>query len=106
MSTSGYDPSLDLIVVAPDGTIAANCICSVNEKVGRGNTDPVATHPRFQRIGLARALLLAGLRLLKERGMTFAHLGTSGNNIAMQKAAESVGFVTEYKTIWFSKEVT
>jgi GNAT superfamily N-acetyltransferase len=106
MSTSEYDPSLDLVVVAPDGTIAANCICSVNKREGTGNTDPIATHPRFQRMGLARALLLTGLRLLKERSMTFAHLGTSGNNIAMQKAAESVGFVTESKSIWFSKEVT
>jgi mycothiol synthase len=105
MNTSEYDPSLDLIVIAPDGTIAANCICSVNEREGTGNTDPVATHPRFQRIGLARALLLAGLRLLKGCGMTSAHLGTSGNNIAMQRAAESVGFTIERKTIWFSKEV-
>jgi ribosomal protein S18 acetylase RimI-like enzyme len=70
-----------------------------------GNTDPVATHPRYQRMGLARALLARGMQLLKERGMLYAQLGTSGNNIAMQKAAESVGFSTQYKTIWFSKEV-
>jgi ribosomal protein S18 acetylase RimI-like enzyme len=65
----------------------------------------VSTHPRFQRLGLARALLLRGLRLLKERGMTSAHLGTSGMNIAMLKTAEWVGFTIEYKTTWFSKEV-
>lgn len=105
MSTSEYDPSLDLIVLAPDETIAANCICSVNEQESTGNTDPVATHPRFQRMGLTRALLLTGLKLLKERGMMSAHLGTSGDNIAMQRTAESVGFTIEYKTIWFSKEV-
>jgi GNAT superfamily N-acetyltransferase len=105
MSTSEYDPSLDLIVVAPDGKIAANCICSVNEISRVGNTDPIMTHPRFQHLGLARALLLTGLRLLKERGMRSAHLGTSENNIAMQKTAESVEFTIEYKTIWFSKAV-
>lgn len=105
MKTSGYDPSLDLVVVAPDGTIAGNCICSMNSTENRGNTDPISIHPRFQRMGLARALLLTGLRLIKERGMKSAHLGTSGDNLAMQKTAEAVGFTIEYKTIWFSKKV-
>jgi len=105
MNTSEYDSSLDLLVIAPEGTIAAYCSCSVNKREGKGNTDPVATHPSFQRMGLSRALLLTGLRLLKERGMMSAHLGTSGNNIAMQKTAESVGFRMESKTIWFSKKV-
>jgi hypothetical protein len=56
-------------------------------------------------MGLSRALLLTGLRLLKARGMLSTHLGTSGDNIAMQKTAVSVGFKVEYRTIWFSKEV-
>jgi len=105
MSTSGYDPSLDLVAVAPDGSIAANCICSVNEQEKIGFTDPVCVHPRFQGMGLVRALLLTGSRLLKERGMTCARLGTSGENVRMQRSAESVGFKVEYKKIWFSKEV-
>jgi ribosomal protein S18 acetylase RimI-like enzyme len=105
MDTSEYDPSLDLVVVAPDGVIVANCICSVREDSKIGNTDPVATHPHYQRMGLARALLTRGMQLLKERAMLFAHLGTRNDNIAMQKTAESVGFTVEYKTLWFSKEV-
>jgi hypothetical protein len=56
-------------------------------------------------MGLARALVLSGMRLLKERGMKSAHLGTSGENIAMQKTAQSVGFNLEYTNLWFSKEV-
>jgi ribosomal protein S18 acetylase RimI-like enzyme len=105
MNTSEYDPSLDLVVIAPDEAIAANCICSVNQISKVGSTDPIMTHPRFQRMGLAHALLLTGLRLLKERGMISAHLGTSGSNLAMQKTAESVGFTIESKTLWFSMEV-
>jgi GNAT superfamily N-acetyltransferase len=105
MNTSGYDLSLDLIAIASDGTIVANCICSVDAKEKVGKTDPVATHPHFQHRGLARALLLTGLRLLKERGMMSAHLGTRGDNLAMQKTAEAVGFAIESKTIWFSKKV-
>jgi len=105
MSTSEYDPSLDLVLIAPDGSIAAYCSCSVNKDEKAGDTDPVATHPNYQRMGLARALLIKGMQLLKERGMVSAHLGTSGDNIAMQKTAESVGFTIEYKNLWFSKEV-
>jgi len=105
MSTSEYDRFLDLVVIAADDTIAANCICSVNELSKAGSTDPIMTHPRFQRLGLARVLLLTGLRSLKERGMISAHLGTGASNLAMQKTAESVGFRIESKTIWFSKEV-
>jgi GNAT superfamily N-acetyltransferase len=104
-STSGYDPSMDLVVLAPDGSIAAYTICSINEQTKIGFTDPVATHPRYQRMGLARALLLTGLHLLKERGMLFAYLGTDGDNTRMQKAATSAGFSIDHKTSWFSKEV-
>jgi ribosomal protein S18 acetylase RimI-like enzyme len=104
MNSSEYDPSLDLVVVAPNGTIAAYCTCSV--KPGRqGYTDPVATHPNYQRMGLAKALLLNGMQMLKERGMRYAHLGTGGENIAMQKTAESVGFFLEHKMLWFEKKV-
>ncbi|MFT3891878.1 MAG: GNAT family N-acetyltransferase [Anaerolineales bacterium] len=105
MSTREYDPSLDLLVIAPNGKIAAYCTCSVNAETQIGMTDPVATHPNYQRMGLSRAILLTGMRMLKERGMESAHLGTSGENIAMQKAAESVGFRVEHKTLWFSKVV-
>ncbi len=105
MKTSDYDPSLDLVVRAPDGTIAANCICSANQISKTGSTDPVLTHPSFQRLGLARAVLFTGLRFLKERGMSSAHLGTSGKNLAMQKTAMSAGFRIAHKTLWFSKEV-
>lgn len=105
MSTSEYDPSLDLLVIAPDGTIAGYCTCSINQQERKGSTDPIAIHPKYQRMGLARAILLAGLVLLKERGMTSAHLVTSGNNIAMRMVAESVGFVIEHKTLWFSKQI-
>jgi mycothiol synthase len=106
MNTSEYDPSLDLVAVAPDGTIAAYCTCSVNDGNKEGSTDPVATHPRFQRKGLARALLLTGMKMLKERGMETACLGTRGDNLAMQKTAESVGFQMATRIFWFEKKVS
>jgi ribosomal protein S18 acetylase RimI-like enzyme len=105
MNTSEYDPSLDLVVVAPDKTIAAYCTCSVDQQNKEGWTDPVATHPNYQHKGLAKALLLKGMQMLQERGMESAKLGTSGDNIAMQKTAESVGFILEHKVLWFEKAI-
>jgi len=111
MSGPEYDPELDLLIVAPDGSLAANCLCSIypeeNARSGRleGYTDPVVTHPDFQRRGLARALLLAGMAKLRERGMQAAVLGTSSENAAMRRAAESAGFRVHSTTLWFSRQV-
>lgn len=111
MRVPEYDPELDLLAVTPDGRFAAYCLCSIsreeNARTGRneGYADTIATHPDFQRQGLAGALLLMGLRLLKERGMTTAVLGTSSKNVAMQQAARAVGFRLQSTTLWFAKPV-
>jgi ribosomal protein S18 acetylase RimI-like enzyme len=106
-----YDPKLDLLIIAPDGRFAATCMAAIyqeeNARTGRkeGYTDPIATHPDFQRRGLAKALLLTGLHKLKQRGMDIAVLGTSSENIAMQRTAQAVGFHVRSTTLWFSKPV-
>ena len=111
MTTPEYDPQGDLVAVAPDGELAAYCMVSIsadeNARTGRndGYTDPIATHWRFQRKGLARALLLSGLRLLRERGMDTAKLSTSSKNAAMQHTARSIGFAIESTTLLFSKRI-
>jgi len=111
MRVPGYDPELDLLVSAPDGRLAAYCLCAIsqeeNERSGRkeGATDPVATHPIYRRRGLAKALLLAGLRKLQQRGMDTATLGTSSDNVAMQRTAQAVGFRTQSATLWFARTV-
>jgi ribosomal protein S18 acetylase RimI-like enzyme len=106
----GYDPQLDLIAAAPDGSLAAYVFGSIsreeNKLSGRkiGYTDPVGTHPDYQRRGLCRALLLECLRRLRERGMETARLGTGSWDTAMQRAAESAGFLVLSKKLWFKKE--
>ena len=112
MRVPEYDSELDLLVSAPDGRFAAYCTCSIsqeeNERTGRneGYTDPVATHPDFQRRGLAQALLLTGFHKLKQRGMDTAVLGTSNENTAMQRTAKAVGFRVQSTKIWFAKPVS
>lgn len=112
MHTPDYDPDLDLVAVAPDGQLAAYCFCGIsredNARTGRneGFTDPVATHPDFQRRGLARALLLTGMRLLAAQGVDWTVMGTLSDNVAMQRAAQSVGFRVAWEKLWYTRPLT
>ena len=111
MSGPDYDPHLDLVAVAPDGRLAAYCVCGLsreeNARTGcqAGYTDPVATHPDFRKRGLARALLLTGLRLLKARGAQWAVMGTGSDNDPMQKTARAAGFSVQSVRLWFARPV-
>jgi mycothiol synthase len=112
MSAPSFIPELDLVAVAPSGELAAFCVCQVfpddTPRAGgqkEGWTDPVGTRPSYQRLGLAKALILTGMHLLKGRGIDTALLGTSSENIAMQRTAEALDFRTASRTLMFSRPV-
>ena len=109
MQVPGYNPALDLVAVAPDGTLAAYGFYSVQPEESKQNdmrvgmADSVGTHPAYRRMGLARALLLAGLPILKELGIKAASLTTASYNTAMQQAASSAGFIQTGQILYFAK---
>jgi len=111
MRAPHYDPSLDMYLAAPDGAPAAFCIGSLAEQENAhdgsliGYTDPVGVHPAYQGRGLGKAILLAGLHALQQRGVHTAHLGTSSENRAMQRLAEAVGFRLVAEKLWFAREL-
>lgn len=107
MQTPGYDPALDLLVVDPIGRLAAFCVCSLdpNSEGKEGFTDPIGTHPAFRGKGLARALLLEGMRRLQSRGVQTVHLDTTADNPAILAIARSAGFSVEKIKFWFSKQL-
>jgi len=107
MRTPDCDPALDLVAVAADGSLVAYCFCAIHREENRlsgrndGVTDPLATHPAHQGRGLARALLCAGMTLLRARGAERTILGTSSDNRPMQAAAQAVGYRIESERVWF-----
>jgi ribosomal protein S18 acetylase RimI-like enzyme len=112
MHAPDYLPELDLVAVAPDGRLAAFCVCQIfpddSPRAGgtrEGWTDPLGTHPDFQRKGLAQALMLAGMHLLKARDVDTVLLGTSSTNIPMQRTAAALGFQKVSNTLWYSRQV-
>jgi mycothiol synthase len=112
MNSPNYIPEIDLVAVAPDGSLAAFCMCQIfpddEPRAGgqkEGWTDPVGTHPAHRRQGLAQASIITGFHVLKERGIDTALLGTSSTNEAMMHTAERIGYRSVSTTLWFSKVV-
>jgi len=107
MRAPQYERELDFVVVAPSGELAAFCICGLEEgNEHNGYTDPIGTHPRYRRLGLGKAIVTAGLLALKKKSVNVVELGTSSENLAMQRLAETLGFVLVSEKLWFSKKVT
>jgi ribosomal protein S18 acetylase RimI-like enzyme len=111
MRNPAYIPELDLLLQAPDGTLAAFCYCSIpeeaNELSGRseGEIAIMGTSPAYQKRGLGRAMLLAGLQRLKDCGVETATLGTSSENEGAHAIYFSVGFCVSYRSLWYSKNI-
>jgi mycothiol synthase len=107
-----YNPERDLVALAPDGTFAAFCFCWVdpddNERNNRleGWIDMLGTRRGFRKIGLGRAMLLAGLRRLKEEGLTAAKLGVDAENpTGALGLYERTGFEKLYTFVAYRKTI-
>lgn len=105
------DPSTDpsLFVVGFAGDEVAGAVRNVidddeNELLGRrrGTLDVVFVRRPFRRLGLARALILRSLHLLRDRGMSGAGLGVDSENPnAALELYRSCGFeVRSSNTSW------
>ncbi|MBA2676924.1 MAG: GNAT family N-acetyltransferase [Ktedonobacteraceae bacterium] len=113
MKMPQYNPQLDLMVMAPDGTPAAGCICWVDPVNHVGLFEPVGTRPQFRRQGLATALMLGGLQRLRERGMQAAlvigtHPGKEEKNTEFTSSRfvyEAVGFRLLHRMYTYHKVV-
>ncbi len=88
----GYDADLDSVVVGPDGVVVAAAMSWVDVANGIGLFEPVGTRPAFQGKGFGRALMLRGLRALREHGMRTAFVSTNRTNERGIALYRSVGF--------------
>jgi ribosomal protein S18 acetylase RimI-like enzyme len=107
MSVPQYEPEMDLVAIAPNGELAAFCVCGFDDAEKQvGYTDPIGTHPDYRRIGLGKAIVSSGMQMLKTRNAKVVELGTSSDNLAMQGLAEALGFERVSERLWFSKTVS
>jgi mycothiol synthase len=110
LTSPKYKPEQDLIAVAPDGTFAAFCFCwidpedNVRNNRSEGWIDILGTRRGYRKIGLGRAMLLAGLRKLKEDGVEKGVLGVDAENpTGALGLYESVGFKNVRTHIAYAK---
>jgi GNAT superfamily N-acetyltransferase len=97
-----YDPELDLVMVAPDGSFAAYVGIAYDPDNGLGMFEPVCTHPDHQRHGLARTLMNEGLLRLWDRGAVHATVDT-GDMVAANGLYTAMGFTEAYKGYTWKK---
>ncbi|MEG4286855.1 GNAT family N-acetyltransferase [Microcoleus sp. A006_D1] len=112
LTQPSYRKDLDLIAVAADGTFAAFCYCEISQeecdRTGRneGWIACLGTRRGFRKIGLGRAMLLAGLQRLKAAGVETAILGVdTANPSGALRLYESAGFHKIRDSISYVKDV-
>ncbi len=98
-----YDPTLDILAVAPDGGFAANCICWADEASGVGVFEPVGVALAHRGRRLASAVMREALHRLKARGLREARVGTAHFNHAAIAAYRAAGFEPADSDNWWAK---
>jgi ribosomal protein S18 acetylase RimI-like enzyme len=95
---------LNLVAVAPDGSFAAHAGFTVDEANRHGIIEPVCTHPDHRQRGLGRALILEGLRRLRDLGAATCDVET-GDMVPANALYRSIGFSEEYRGHTWRREL-
>ncbi len=91
-----YLSDLDLVISAPDGSLAGFCVGWYAPSRRVAQIEPCGVHPRFVRLGLGRLLLLEMLRRFQAHGAERAIVETNLERSPARLAYESVGFRQEH----------
>lgn len=77
MIRPNVDLNLKVAAVAPDGNFAAYCGMWYDPKAGYAVIEPVATDPKYRKMGLGKAVVLEGIRRVGQLGAETALVGSS-----------------------------
>jgi ribosomal protein S18 acetylase RimI-like enzyme len=104
MRVHPYRPDLDLVVEAPDGSLAAYCLGWYDQRNRVGEFEPVGTHPEHRRLGLAAAVNTAVLHRFTAAGGQRAVVYARGDAAypVPRRLYESLGFREHTRTSTFS----
>ncbi|MGH2930956.1 MAG: GNAT family N-acetyltransferase, partial [Solirubrobacteraceae bacterium] len=100
-----YDPTLDMLAVAPDGALVANCIAWADEASGVGVFEPVGVARAWRGRRIARAIMLEAARGMKARGLRDARVGTTPFNAAAIAAYLAAGFAPAGGFHWWARDL-
>lgn len=99
-----YDPELDLAVETVDGRAAGYSLFWLDPVTKVGLVEPVRVEDEYQRRGLGRAMLTAGIERLASRGAQRVKIGygTAAAGALYQK----IGFRPTSATTWYEGQTT
>lgn len=97
-----YDPALDLAVEAADGRIAGYSLYWFDPITKLGLVEPVRVEDEFQRLGLARAMLSAGIERLAARGAE--RIKISYQTEAAAALYQGIGFRQTSTATWYQAQ--
>jgi predicted N-acetyltransferase YhbS len=92
MESPTYRPDLDLVVEAPDGSIAAYCIVWFDDVNAHGVFEPVGCHSAHRSRGLTKALMFEGIRRLRDLGARTVCVASNPTEVAANRLYASAGF--------------
>jgi mycothiol synthase len=112
--TDPIESQTDLWQVAWDGDeVAGQVRAFINDQENRdlgrkrGYTESISVRRPWRRRGVARALIGASIRALRERGMTETALGVDTENVSgALRVYEACGYVPESRTTTFEKPIS
>lgn len=101
-----YSPELDLVAVAPNGQLAAFCICWLAKNPNgecSGQIEPLGVHTEWRRLGLGQAILSEGVRRLQSKGASQIFVQTDNYRDAAFKLYGSSGFRVSKNILMYRK---
>jgi ribosomal protein S18 acetylase RimI-like enzyme len=102
---SFYIRDLDLVVEAPDGSIASFCTFRVDPVSRATELEPMATHPDYRGLGLAKALISEGMRRLKDHDPLLLYIDGAADNTAANRLFRATGFEKKGTYYYWSKMI-
>ena len=102
---SFYLRDLDLVVVAPDGSIVSFCTFRVDPESRITELEPMGTLPEYRRKGLAKALLVEGFRRLNEYNPTLLYIGGAADTPEANRLYTVTGFNERYDYYYWYKTI-
>lgn len=104
-SAPGYSLDRKLLVVSPEGRLAAYCLFWLYPDNKTAEIDPIGTHPNHRNRGLARALVLESFRRMHESGMEHAYIASESEDAVVSHLYASLHPVEYYQGFKWTKEI-
>jgi mycothiol synthase len=96
-SAPGYSLAHKLLVVSPEGQLAAYSLFWLYPINKTAEIDPIGTHPDHRQRGLARALVLESFKRMRENGTEYAYIASETDDPVVSHLYASLQPVEAYQ---------